>query len=95
MVNDAQLSMDPGPQDPARSLVLQSGLWNESLHDEIWVYNQGWWQKDHQLWVDIQSADWKDVILKDGMSATLVNLIQYSACCRVQKGAAQGCLWVL
>ncbi|KAJ7044520.1 P-loop containing nucleoside triphosphate hydrolase protein [Mycena alexandri] len=60
-----------GPQGPARSLILKSGLWAESLHDEIWVYNQGWWQKDHQLWVDIQSADWKDVILKDEFKKAL------------------------
>ncbi|KAJ7178962.1 P-loop containing nucleoside triphosphate hydrolase protein [Mycena filopes] len=65
------LILHEGPQDPARSLILKSGLWAESLHDEIWVYNQGWWQKDHQLWVDIQSADWKDVILKDEFKKAL------------------------
>ncbi|KAJ6598886.1 P-loop containing nucleoside triphosphate hydrolase protein [Mycena vulgaris] len=54
-----------GPEDPARSLVLKSGLWDQTLHSEIWVYNQGYWQKDHPLWEDIQKADWKDVILKD------------------------------
>ncbi|KAJ7129496.1 P-loop containing nucleoside triphosphate hydrolase protein [Mycena epipterygia] len=60
-----------GPEDPARSLILKSGLWDQSLHDEIWVYNQGFWQKDHPLWVDIQKADWKDVILKDEFKKAL------------------------
>lgn len=30
------------------------------------MFNQGFWRKDHALWEDVQSADWKDVILKDG-----------------------------
>ncbi|KAJ7682621.1 P-loop containing nucleoside triphosphate hydrolase protein [Mycena polygramma] len=60
-----------GPEDPARAFILKAGLWSDSLHDEIWVYNQGFWQKDHALWVDIQKADWKDVILKDDFKKAL------------------------
>ncbi|KAJ6490412.1 P-loop containing nucleoside triphosphate hydrolase protein [Mycena vitilis] len=60
-----------GPEDPARAFILKAGLWSDSLHDEIWVYNQGYWQKDHALWVDIQKADWKDVILKDEFKKAL------------------------
>ncbi|KAJ7498746.1 P-loop containing nucleoside triphosphate hydrolase protein [Mycena latifolia] len=54
-----------GPEEPARSLVLKAGLWSQTLHEEIWVFNQGFWLKDHPLWVDIQKGDWKDVILSD------------------------------
>jgi hypothetical protein len=45
---------------------MNYGLWSSSLHSEIWVYNQGYWQKDYALWQSIQTADWKDVILDDG-----------------------------
>ncbi|KAJ7240302.1 P-loop containing nucleoside triphosphate hydrolase protein [Mycena haematopus] len=54
-----------GPDGPARELVFNAGLWNDSLHEEIWVFNQSWWQKDHALWESVQSADWKDVILDE------------------------------
>lgn len=54
-----------GPEDPSRLLLLASGAWENELHDEIWVYDQGWWSKDHALWSEIQKADWKEVILKD------------------------------
>ncbi|EDR12322.1 uncharacterized protein LACBIDRAFT_152223, partial [Laccaria bicolor S238N-H82] len=53
------------PEDAIRTLLIAVGGWSDHLHDEIWVYNQGSWQKDHGLWVDIQKADWKDIILKE------------------------------
>ncbi len=54
-----------GSEDPARSLLLAAGLWSDRLHNEIWVFNQGYWQKDPALWTEVQKADWKDVILKE------------------------------
>ncbi|KAJ3756439.1 P-loop containing nucleoside triphosphate hydrolase protein [Lentinula raphanica] len=54
-----------GSEEPARQLLLACGLWSEAIHNEIWVFNQGFWQKDGGLWDSIQKADWKDVILKD------------------------------
>lgn len=55
----------PGPQEVSRLLLLAAGAWADQLHEEIWVYNQGLWRKDHALWKEIQKADWKDVILND------------------------------
>ncbi|KAJ7904686.1 P-loop containing nucleoside triphosphate hydrolase protein [Mycena olivaceomarginata] len=52
-------------------LIMKHGLWSSSLHNEIWVYNQGYWQKDYALWQSIQTADWKDVILDDGFKKDL------------------------
>lgn len=60
-----------GPEDPARNLILTAGIWREELHDEIWVFNQGFWAKDHGLWTEIQKADWKDVVLKDEFKKSL------------------------
>lgn len=28
------------------------------------MFNQGMWNKDHALWVEVQKANWDDVILK-------------------------------
>ncbi|KAJ6515720.1 P-loop containing nucleoside triphosphate hydrolase protein [Mycena sanguinolenta] len=63
-----------GPKERGRELVLNAGLWNDSLHEEIWVFNPSiwpFWQKDHALWLSIQSADWKDVILDESFKKDL------------------------
>ena len=54
-----------GPDENSRKLLLEAGVYQNKLHDEIWVFNQGFWSKDPGLWKEIQKADWKDVILKD------------------------------
>ena len=61
----------PGPEEVSRLLLLAAGAWADQLHEEIWVYNQGFWRKDHGLWKEIQKADWKDVILKDAFKKAL------------------------
>ncbi|CAA7260036.1 unnamed protein product [Cyclocybe aegerita] len=60
-----------GPQEVSRLLLSASGAWSDELHDEIWIFNQGFWQKDHGLWLEVQKADWKDVILKDEFKKAL------------------------
>ncbi|KIM25184.1 hypothetical protein M408DRAFT_331292 [Serendipita vermifera MAFF 305830] len=54
-----------GPPEPIYQLLTTVGSWGQELHDEVLVYDQGWWQKDASLYQEIQKADWKDVILKD------------------------------
>lgn len=60
-----------GPEDPIRELILAIGTWAWELHDEIWVFNQGYWQKNHGLWVELQKANWDDVILKESFKESL------------------------
>ena len=60
-----------GSEEPARKLLLAAGIWQQEVHDEIWVFNQGIWSKDSGLWRDVQKADWKDVILKDEFKKSL------------------------
>ena len=60
-----------GADGPARALLLAAGLWQDQLHDEIWVFDRGFWNKSRDLWVEIQKADWADVILEDDFKQTL------------------------
>lgn len=53
-----------GPPTVARELLLAAGVWSDQLHDDIWVYNQGW-QKNPGLWQEIQKASWDAVILEE------------------------------
>lgn len=50
---------------------MAAGLWGNELHEEIYVFNQGWWNKNHELWVEIQKANWDDVVLKDQFKKNL------------------------
>ena len=63
--------MFEGPEEPARALLTAAGSYTQSLHEEIWVFDSGWWQKDRKLWLEVQKANWDDIILKDEYKAKL------------------------
>ncbi|PVF94770.1 P-loop containing nucleoside triphosphate hydrolase protein [Serendipita vermifera] len=54
-----------GNEEPIYALLSTVGSWLQELHEEVLVYDQGFWQKDANLYQEIQRADWKDVILKE------------------------------
>ncbi|ETI28414.1 hypothetical protein G647_00863 [Cladophialophora carrionii CBS 160.54] len=64
--------------DPAgaRALVASAGRWESVLHDEIWVFNQGYWQKDPFLYSSILKSRWEDVILDDDLKTDLVDTVE-------------------
>ncbi|KAF2717594.1 P-loop containing nucleoside triphosphate hydrolase protein [Polychaeton citri CBS 116435] len=59
--------------DGVNQLLLEAGLWNNELHDEVWVFDGGWWQKSAELWDSVQKSSWSDVILDEGMKKALIN----------------------
>ncbi|KAI0068685.1 P-loop containing nucleoside triphosphate hydrolase protein [Artomyces pyxidatus] len=60
-----------GPETISRELLLSAGIFADQLHDEIWVFNQGFWSKDASLWREIQKASWSDVILEEDFKAAV------------------------
>ena len=60
-----------GDAAEADALILAAGRYSSSLHDEIWVFDQGYWQKDRELWRSIQNSLWENVILDEGMKKQL------------------------
>ncbi|KAH8830360.1 P-loop containing nucleoside triphosphate hydrolase protein [Flagelloscypha sp. PMI_526] len=56
---------------PVARLFLEAGAWFNELHEEVWVFDQGYWQKDHALWLDVQKGDWDEVILKPEFKQTI------------------------
>ncbi|EXJ64475.1 hypothetical protein A1O7_00811 [Cladophialophora yegresii CBS 114405] len=65
-----------GDEAGARSLVASAGRWQSVLHDEIWVFNQGYWQKDPLLYRSIMKSRWEDVILDDDLKTDLVDTVE-------------------
>ncbi|KAI0650237.1 P-loop containing nucleoside triphosphate hydrolase protein [Trametes meyenii] len=60
-----------GPEEPARSLLVAAGAWNDRLHQEILVFDNGFWNKSHNLWTEVQKANWEDVILDEDFKVAL------------------------
>ncbi len=52
-------------------LIRDATIWCQELHNEVWVFDQGWWQKSAQLWNSVQNSTWDDVILDDDMKKAL------------------------
>lgn len=57
------------------TLLRACGTWATSLHNEIWVFDQGWWDKDAQLYESIMKSSWDNVILHRALKEDLVETI--------------------
>ena len=60
-----------GSSSIADKLVLEASKWTLELHNEIWIFDQLFWQKNSDLWRSVQECSWDDVILDEGMKDTL------------------------
>lgn len=43
---------------PSDELVMAASQWGSVLHNEVWVFDRGFWQKSAELYQSIQSAEW-------------------------------------
>ncbi|KAK3169885.1 hypothetical protein OEA41_009269 [Lepraria neglecta] len=46
------------------------------IKEEIWVYDRGYWDKNHKLWKNVQGCMWENVILNNEMKLQLVSDIE-------------------
>jgi len=64
-----------GDKAAVLTLVETVGRWQSVLHNEVWVFNQGYWQKDPYLYQSILKSEWKDVILDKALKDDLVETV--------------------
>ncbi|KAK3319445.1 P-loop containing nucleoside triphosphate hydrolase protein [Apodospora peruviana] len=57
----------------ADSLIIAAGKWANELHDEIWVWDGGYWQKSAELYDSVRKASWDAVILDPEMKKAIVD----------------------
>jgi transitional endoplasmic reticulum ATPase len=62
-----------GDEAAVNELIFEVGKHSTSLHNEIWVFNQGYWSKDRELWKSTSHASWDDVILDSKVKQTLID----------------------
>ncbi|KAG9317491.1 P-loop containing nucleoside triphosphate hydrolase protein [Chiua virens] len=65
IIRTVHFILHDGPEQPVRDLVLAVCLYTEQTHDEIWVFNQGFWSKNKSLWLEIKDSSWVNVIMKE------------------------------
>ncbi|KAF1955391.1 P-loop containing nucleoside triphosphate hydrolase protein [Byssothecium circinans] len=66
----------PGHCSTTDALILACGKWTSLLHEEIWVFDNGHWEKSRSLWESIEGASWDDVILDPEMKKGLIEDVQ-------------------
>jgi transitional endoplasmic reticulum ATPase len=57
----------------AQRLILEAGRWAADLHDEVWVFDGGYWQKSRELFESVRHASWDAVILDPAMKRSLID----------------------
>ncbi|TQV96197.1 hypothetical protein V2A60_003364 [Cordyceps javanica] len=55
------------------ALIRAAGAWGSVLHDEIWVFDGGFWRKDAGLYASVMKASWDSVILDQDMKKALLD----------------------
>lgn len=70
--NHYLLSPEPAAA-AADALLLAAGSWANELHGEVWVFDQGYWQKSAELFRSVERASWDDVILDEGMKRAIID----------------------
>lgn len=58
------------------ALCLSAGKWTSQLHEEIWVFDDGRWDKSKELWKSVHGSSWDDVILDPDMKKNLIEDVQ-------------------
>lgn len=75
---DAAAGSKISGQDLSDELIESATKWAQELHDEVLVFDQGYWQKNTELWQNIQKSEWEDVILeKEKKEAIIEDIIGF------------------
>jgi transitional endoplasmic reticulum ATPase len=66
-------SMKDGHCTFTEELIKTCGAWTQQLHDEVYMYEDGDWKKNKQLFNAVVKASWDDVIIKPAMKTDITN----------------------
>ncbi|KAL8308334.1 hypothetical protein RB593_006582 [Gaeumannomyces tritici] len=63
----------PAERPAVDDLLLAAGAWTNELHDEVWVFDGGYWRKSAELYDSIRKASWDNVILDPSMKKAIID----------------------
>lgn len=58
------------------ALIRAACKWTSQPHNEVFVFDDGEWEKSKDLWKSISGASWADVILPPAMKQNLIDDVQ-------------------
>jgi hypothetical protein len=78
LVEDLKKDSKPSAQEKVDELLVEAAKWTQDLHGEVFVFDNGFWQKSKELWQNIQKSNWEDVILeKEKKDAIIEDVIGF------------------
>jgi len=57
-------------------LIKDATSWGLSLHEQVWVFDGGFWQKSAELYKSAQRSAWDQVILDEDMKKALISDVE-------------------
>lgn len=60
-------------RDKADALLLEAGKWASDLHGEVFVFDQGYWQKSAELYQSVRKSSWDAVIMDEDMKKSIID----------------------
>ena len=54
------------------NLVKACGAWTQELHDQVYIYEDGHWEKDKTLFRAVSKSSWDDVIIDPAMKKDII-----------------------
>ncbi len=65
-----------GQSQMVDKLIVAASRHLSEIDEEIWVYDRGYWTKNHRLWENVQACNWDNVILNSEMKLQLISDIE-------------------
>lgn len=72
MYTDANMYVLGGSAEEVDKLLMAVYKWGSDIHGKVLIFDGGYWQASSELWLSVQSANWEDVILEEGMKKSIV-----------------------
>ena len=67
--NNHILSKD---EQSTNELIVAASQFGAEVHDEVLVFDKGYWQKSPELWKSVQKSSWDDVILDENKKQAII-----------------------
>ena len=45
------------------------------IHEEVLIFDGGYWQKSKELWQSVQRSNWDDIIMDAGMKKAIMGVV--------------------
>jgi transitional endoplasmic reticulum ATPase len=59
-------------QKQSDELITAATKWALEIHNEVLVFDNGMWQKNSELWQNVQKSNWEDVILEKSKKDAII-----------------------